>query len=81
MDINSAVSAGRFHHQWLPDEVVFEPKSLENSVINLLSKKNYNIKEEYTRVIGRVDAIHISNSGEISTGADPRGDDKAVHLY
>ena len=81
MDVQTAVSAARFHHQWLPDVVVFEPNRFDQSLINDLQEKAYDIKEEYSRIIGRVDAIHISNSGTINTGADPRGDDKAVHLY
>jgi gamma-glutamyltranspeptidase/glutathione hydrolase len=81
MDIQAAVSAARFHHQWLPDLIIFEPNQFEESLINALQQKQYQIKEEYSRIIGRVDAIHLSELGEISTGADPRGDDKAVHLY
>lgn len=81
MDIQSAVSAARFHHQWLPDVVVFEPGRFDSSLIKSLQDKAYNIKEEYSRIIGRVDAIEISDSGEITTGADPRGDDTAVSLY
>jgi gamma-glutamyltranspeptidase/glutathione hydrolase len=81
MGIQAAVSAARFHHQWLPDLIVFEPNQFEESLINALQQKQYQIKEEYSRIIGRVDAIHLSEHGEISTGADPRGDDKAVHLY
>ena len=81
MDIQMAVSAGRFHHQWLPDEIAFEPNKFDENLIKNLQKKEYKIKEKYTRIIGRVDAIHISEKGLITTGADPRGDDKAVHLY
>ncbi|MEK9613075.1 MAG: gamma-glutamyltransferase, partial [Flavobacteriaceae bacterium] len=81
MDIQTAVTAPRFHHQWLPDVVVFEPKRFQKSFIDSLQVKGYNIKEQYTRIIGRVDAIQISDDQEITTGADPRGDDKAVHLY
>ena len=44
-------------------------------------KKGYDIKEEYNRIIGRVDAIKVSDKGIISTGADPRGDDEASLLY
>ena len=81
MDIQTAVTAPRFHHQWLPDVVVFEPNRFENDFILKLQEKGYNIKEEYTRIIGRVDAIHIAEDGTIQTGADPRGDDTAVSLY
>ena len=81
MDVQSAVASPRFHHQWLPDVVVFEPGLFDPSLIKSLQAKAYDIKEEYSRIIGRVDAIQVSESGEITTGADPRGDDTAVHLY
>jgi len=81
MDMQTAVSAPRFHHQWLPDVVVFEPKRFDSTFIDKLQSKGYDIKEEYTRIIGRVDAIHLSEENDITTGADPRGDDKAVYLY
>lgn len=81
MNIQSAVAAPRFHHQWLPDVVVFEPGLFDPSLIKSLQAKAYDIKEEYSRIIGRVDAIQVTESGEITTGADPRGDDTAVHLY
>ena len=81
MDMQEAVSAARFHHQWLPDVVVLEPKKFDSLLIQKLQVKGYDIKEEYSRIIGRVDAIHISEKKVISTGADPRGDDTAVKLY
>jgi len=81
MSMQEAVSAPRFHHQWLPDVVVFEPKRFEAAFIQELQLKGYDIKEEYSRIIGRVDAIFISEDKVITTGADPRGDDTAVPLY
>jgi len=81
MSIQEAVTAPRFHHQWLPDVVVFEPERFDPEFIKKLQAKGYDIKEAYTRIIGRVDAIHLSEDQKITTGADPRGDDKAVLLY
>jgi gamma-glutamyltranspeptidase/glutathione hydrolase len=81
MDMQEAVSAARFHHQWLPDVVILEPKQFDSLLIQKLQVKGYDIKEEYSRIIGRVDAIHLSEKKVISTGADPRGDDTAVKLY
>lgn len=81
MDIQRAVNAPRFHHQWLPDHVVFEPNLFSPELIESLKKRGYDVTEEYSRIIGRVDAIYISEDSIISTGADPRGDDTAVHLY
>ena len=81
MSMQEAVTAPRFHHQWLPDVVVFEPERFDHKFIKKLQAKGYDIKEAYTRIIGRVDAIHLSEDQKITTGADPRGDDKAVLLY
>jgi len=81
MDIQSAVSAPRFHHQWLPDDVIFEPHQFESKLIQDLNAKGYSSKEEYARIIGRVDAILVNEDKTLSTGADPRGDDTAVPIY
>ena len=81
MDIQSAINAPRFHHQWLPEKIEFENGVFDEVSMKKLQEKGYDIKQDYTRVIGRVDAILISKNGVITTGADPRGDDKASHLY
>ena len=78
MEMQAAVEAPRFHHQWLPDVVVLEPNQFTQGQIQPLQEKNYTIEEKLTRIIGRVDAIMISEEGTISTGADPRGDDAAA---
>lgn len=78
MEMQAAVEAPRFHHQWLPDVVVLEPNQFTQAQIQPLQEKNYNIEEKLTRIIGRVDAIMIAEDGAISTGADPRGDDAAA---
>ena len=81
MDIQSAINAPRFHHQWLPEKIEFENGVFDEVSMKKLQEKGYDIKQDYIRVIGRVDAILLSKNGVITTGADPRGDDKASHLY
>ena len=39
MDMQAAVDASRFHHQWLPDLVVLEPNKFDDTVINDLKDK------------------------------------------
>ena len=81
MDIQSAINAPRFHHQWLPEKIEFENGVFDELSMKKLQNKGYDVKQEYNRVIGRVDAILVSKSGIITTGADPRGDDSASHIY
>ena len=80
MGIQESVNAPRFHHQWMPDLVIFEPKRFNSELISKLNDKGYNIEEKFSRIIGRVDAIMIDEDGIISTGADYRGDDSSSTL-
>ena len=47
MDIQAAVDAPRFHHQWL-DLVVLEPNKFEDSIINKLKDKGHNVEAKYS---------------------------------
>ena len=78
MSMQDAVNAPRFHHQWLPDVVIFEPNSFDKKVIDSLQAKGYKTNEEETRVIGKVDGILVLPNGSLEGGADRRGDDTAV---
>ncbi|MDX5338375.1 MAG: gamma-glutamyltransferase, partial [Cyclobacteriaceae bacterium] len=78
MGMQDAVNAPRFHHQWLPDLVNFEPDSFDSTLINTLKSRGYLINEGNSPVIGKVDAILVLPDGRLEGGADRRGDDKAV---
>jgi gamma-glutamyltranspeptidase/glutathione hydrolase len=78
LSMQDAVNAPRFHHQWLPDIITFEPEGFSNSLKEDLRAKGYQIDENRTPIIGKVDAIRILPDGKLEGGADPRGDDRAV---
>ena len=78
MTMQQSVSKPRLHHQWLPDDVMYEPKGFAPEVIAHLKAKGYKPREENFVIIGKVDAILVQPDGTLEGGADPRGDDTAV---
>ncbi len=74
MTMQEAVSAPRFHHQWLPDRIDLEPKAVNENVRETLKLKGYSLKERST--YGRVNGILLNADGTYQAGADHRGDDR-----
>ena len=85
LSVQEAVNAPRFHHQWLPDVVIFEEGIINKEKDSILKSKSYFVISLPIEVdtggmsarssIGAVDAILIDQEGKVSTGADFRGDD------
>lgn len=75
MNMQEAVAAPRFHHQWLPDHIDYEPTAISAGVRKTLEEKGYILKER--NPYGRVEGILVNKNGTYQAGADTRGDDVA----
>ncbi|TKD65976.1 gamma-glutamyltransferase [Flavobacterium sp. ASW18X] len=78
LSMQDAVNAPRFHHQWLPDLIMFEEEGFTQELKTNLKEKGYKLREGKNPIIGKVDAIRILPNGQLEGGADKRGDDTAV---
>tara|TARA_B100000575_G_scaffold98644_1_gene78696 strand:+ start:6979 stop:8706 length:1728 start_codon:yes stop_codon:yes gene_type:complete len=77
MGIQESINSPRFHHQWVPDSVKFEPNFKNLSELKKLKSLGHKFNLKNSKFIGRVDAIMVDKKGNISVGADKRGDDNA----
>jgi gamma-glutamyltranspeptidase/glutathione hydrolase len=78
MGMQESVNQPRFHHQWLPDQILMEPNGFDEKTKAKLDSLGYKIVERNSLIIGRVDAILVLPNGKLEGGADKRGDDAAV---
>ncbi|MCI0705921.1 MAG: gamma-glutamyltransferase [Ignavibacteriae bacterium] len=81
MNIAEAISAGRIHHQWMPDEVRLEPYSTtmdSKRLLDMLGHRNVRWRGYQGRAMG----IIIDPETGLRLGAsDPRDDDGAAIGY
>jgi gamma-glutamyltranspeptidase/glutathione hydrolase len=74
MSIDDAINKPKFHHQWLPDEIMVE-ESFPQAVEQQLKQMGYKVTRRGS--IGRTEVIKIEN-GKIEAVADSRGNDAAA---
>ena len=77
MDVREAVTAPRFHHQWMPDRLAVEHWGFSSDTLDQLHQAGYKTYE--VTHLGECQAIEIDpKTGWRFGAADPRGDGKAV---
>ena len=70
MNIQDAVDAPRFHHQWLPDVVFYEKNGFSDETLDNLSNKGYQLAEKIS--MGEANCIQIGANGIKFAAADSR---------
>jgi gamma-glutamyltranspeptidase / glutathione hydrolase len=76
LDIQEAVNAPRFHHQWLPDEILVEDR-LSPDTMNVLRSKGHKLRIEH--FWGDGECIMVDpKTGQRLGGSDGRNNGKAV---
>ncbi|MGE5437923.1 MAG: gamma-glutamyltransferase [Syntrophothermus sp.] len=76
MDIQEAIDAPRFHHQWFPNHITYERYSLSKDTRDVL--ESYGQKIGDITELGRVEGIMIDKDNNLIYGAtDPRGNGSA----
>ena len=78
MTMQQAVNAPRFHHQWLPDVILFETTGFDKKITDKVASDGYKTHFDSSKITSKVEGILILDNGKIEGGADKRGDDKAV---
>ncbi|HEV2492610.1 MAG TPA: gamma-glutamyltransferase [Terriglobia bacterium] len=77
MDAREAVTAPRFHHQWMPDVLQMEDWGFSTDTLDKLKEAGYKLRVRGR--IGECQAITVDPQTQWRFGAaDPRGDGKAA---
>jgi gamma-glutamyltranspeptidase/glutathione hydrolase len=77
MDVQEAVDAPRFHHQWLPDEIRIERRGFPLDVVRNLEAMGHKVSAQSD--MGDVHAIYVDPGTGMRYGAsDPRLDGRTL---
>ena len=77
LDIQQAVNAPRFHHQWLPDQIYLEGVGFSPDTVKMLESRGHKIRMQGYWSDGECIAID-PRSGDLLGAPDGRGGGKAV---
>ena len=75
MPLDDAIFAKRFHHQWLPDAVLYEDGGLTEASKESLKELGHSIKD--VKYMALVKAIHVKEDGSKHGVGDNRSEDHA----
>lgn len=77
MSMQQAVNALKFHHQWLPDKIFYEPKAFTTETLEYLYNKGFQMQQQ-NGTLGRMDCILKYPDGRLEGASDPRSENTSV---
>jgi gamma-glutamyltranspeptidase/glutathione hydrolase len=77
MNVQEAVAAPRFHHQWIPDKLFLEPE-FSKDVVRALEARGHTVDISGRRWSSAQSIVIDPETGLITGGSDPRADGEAV---
>lgn len=75
MDVQQAIDAPRFHHQWMPDELRMDDEGFSPDTIRLLEQRGHTVRR--VTPMGRAMAIRVREDG-LTGAADARSEGLAA---
>jgi gamma-glutamyltranspeptidase/glutathione hydrolase len=73
MNLRQALDTPRIHHQWLPDEIVYEPGGLSPDVRRALAARGHRLTDRPRRMGDAHGVLVEAGSGMRLGASDPRG--------
>ncbi|HEY7510371.1 MAG TPA: gamma-glutamyltransferase [Vicinamibacteria bacterium] len=77
MNVQQAIDAPRVHHQWLPDQIRYEPFGLSPDTLRLLEQRGHRLVEGPSQGVVQAVAVDAA-SGLLEGGSDRRAPDGAA---
>ena len=78
MDIQQAIDAPRIHHQWFPDEILYEPYGLSPDTRNILEKYGHKFTDSPGNIASMTGIAIEAKSGTRLGAIDSRSDGQAI---
>ena len=76
LNLEDAVNAKRFHHQWLPNDIRYEEGGFDEAQQKALQALGHELKEIKRMAV--IKAIHRTADGKLHAVGDPRNPDDDV---
>jgi gamma-glutamyltranspeptidase / glutathione hydrolase len=79
MNAQQAVDAGRFHHQWLPDRIVYEKYGFSPDTLAILESRGHSLRETSAQGVAEV-IVYDQKEDTLEGGVDRRAPDGGAGL-